>query len=78
MKVGDKVIVICRGYGRENKIAEIERETKNYWVVGDYKYKKGSLHSIGDNPFTSSFLKEYNKKVAKDIKKSSLERRRII
>jgi hypothetical protein len=74
MKVGDKVIIICHGYGQENKIAEIERETKKYWVVDRRKYNKNSLRLAGGVSFTSSYIREYNEEDAKEIKKSNLVR----
>lgn len=46
MKVGDKVAVLTmQGYIVE--IAEIERETKLYWIVSDKKYRKNDLVEPG-------------------------------
>lgn len=55
MKVGDKVIVDSRF---RMAIRIIERETKNFWIVENIKYKKTSLYTT--DKWCSGRIMEYN------------------
>lgn len=52
MKVGDKVTVMKDG--EVSFLGVIERETKLYWIVGGYKFRKS------DNQLPGEFYRRYS------------------
>lgn len=52
MKVGDKVTVMYCGEVRS--LGVIERETKLYWIVGNYKFRKTDNREPGSFSFGCS------------------------
>lgn len=73
MKVGDKVAVLnMQGYVVQ--IANIERETKLYWIVGGDKYSKNGLIEPGSG-WSRNSIEPLTQKHVDEIKQSRIARK---
>lgn len=76
MKVGDKVLHIYRQYGNQKEaILTIERETKNYWVIGKDLYDKKDGRCRGCDSYAYSAIKESTEKDIERVKFNNQKKR---
>ena len=65
IKVGSRVIVSSRFH--RDEVREVTRETKLYWFVGSYKYRKSDLSSVGGDIWSCNRIQLSSKEKEDEI-----------